>query len=84
MLNEPGHATIGTVRPAMLDGSLQSRLASVSRTTPPARKSILFAELYAPPQDRAPLRVSSELDALIEASKNGRQIVAITLEWQPQ
>jgi hypothetical protein len=33
MQKERGYATIGTVRPALLDGSLQSRQGSVSSAT---------------------------------------------------
>jgi hypothetical protein len=67
-----------------LNGDLQQRTTNSSFSTPLANKAILFSALHAPAQDMQPATLSSVLDSLIEVSKKGRTVMAVTVDWQPQ
>jgi hypothetical protein len=84
MQDSPGHAKQGTRVDFSLEGDLRQRATNSNFSTPLANRAILFSALYAPAQDMQRATLSSDLDALIEVSKKGRTVMAVSVEWQPQ
>jgi hypothetical protein len=84
--NSPSHARASKQATIMLKDDLQPRvgMSSVTETAPLANKSRLFAQVYTVVGQHDNVSITSEFDSMIEASKNGRTVVAVTLEWQAQ
>jgi hypothetical protein len=81
----PAHATTGTKMGLLLEGRLHPRMTNSSYSRPLGERSVLYAQLFLPKADAAgTFTLGSDLDSVAAASKEGRTVVAVALEWAPQ
>lgn len=63
----------GSMTHAMTDGDIGVRVRGTT---------FLYRSAFVPPLEK--FSIKNELDSLLEASKNGATIVAVTLDWNPE
>jgi hypothetical protein len=81
----PSHAKTGKRMGLLLEGELHPMLTHASYDTPLEKRSIIFAQLFLPKVGAlGTFTLGSDLESLAAASKEGRTVVAIALEWVPQ
>ena len=81
----PSHARTGKRISRMLDGDLQSRVTSSSHTSSLGERNVLYAQLFVPAADAGgTFALGSDPDSVAEASKGGRTVLAVTVDWAPQ
>lgn len=81
----PPHAKTGKKMGLLLEGELHSRMTNSSYTTPLGERSVLYAQLFLPKADATgTFTLGSDLESVGAASKEGRTVVAVALEWERQ
>jgi hypothetical protein len=69
----------------LLEGDLQSRMVSSSYSSPLHEKNLIYSQVFAPRAGgQGSFSLSSDLDSAIAAAKDGRTVLAVTLDWAPQ
>jgi hypothetical protein len=68
-----------------LEGELHPRITSSSYGTPLGQKNLIYAQLFTPKVvDTGSYSLSSNPESVADASKDGRTVVAVLLEWAAQ
>lgn len=81
----PPHAKTGKKMGLLLEGELHSRMTRSLYTTPLGERSVLYAQLLLPKADATgTFWLGSDLESVGAASKEGRTVVAVALEWERQ
>jgi hypothetical protein len=81
----PSHAKTGKKMGLLLEGELHRWMTSSSYSTPLGERSVIYAQLFLPKADAAgTLTLGSDLESVGAASKEGRTVVAVALEWERQ
>jgi hypothetical protein len=69
----------------LLEGELHSSMTHSSYGTPLGERSVLYAQLFLPKAEATGTFSSgSDPESVAAASKDGRTVVAVTLEWAPR
>jgi len=60
-----------------------SRRAMEENTLDPSRAEVIYYGFYNPPAANTSVRLDLTVESLVEASRGGRTVVAIVVEWKP-
>jgi hypothetical protein len=81
----PPHVRTGTKTGLLLEGELHSRIStSAGQGTELGQQRLIYAQLFVPKPDSPGGELSTYVESLAAASKDGRTVLAVALEWAPQ
>ncbi len=83
--NSPSNSRIGKQQGLFVEGDLLNSMSSSSEAGSLMRKSIIFAQLFMPRSTTTmSISLGSDLESVMIASKGGRTVVAVEVEWAPR
>jgi hypothetical protein len=81
----PDHVRTGNRMGLVLQNELHPRMTTATHSNPLFTPSVLYAQLFVPrANDMGAFSLGSDLHSVAAASKEGRTVVAVALEWSPQ